>query len=265
VNRAILDDHAVRIRFMPYDDAIAEGAMALFGEKYGDVVRTITVPGVSMELCGGTHLRHTGEIGLFRVVSETGVGAGVRRIEAVTGTEAFHRTIEQEDMLHRAAALVKSPPDMLLHRIEQLVEENHELGRQLRQVRREGAADLVSDLVDGAASVDGARVVAQQVSVATQDELRALGDRLRERLGSGAVILAASYDEKTSLFAVVTDDLISRGVRADELLRKVAKLTGGSGGGRPHMAQGGVGDPSRVSDALAQAPAIVQELLGKGR
>jgi alanyl-tRNA synthetase len=263
VNRAILDDHAVRIRFMPYDDAIEKGAMALFGEKYGDVVRTITVPGVSMELCGGTHLRHTGEIGMFRIVSETGVGAGVRRIEAVTGPEAFRRTIQQEDTLLQAAALVKTPPDMLVHRIQQLVEENHELERQLRQVRREGAADLVSDLVDAAAAVDGARVVAQEVSVATQDELRALGDRLRERLGSGAVVLAASYDDKTSLFAVVTDDLIGRGVRADELLRKVAKLTGGSGGGRPHMAQGGVGDPSRVSDALAQAPAIVQELLGK--
>ncbi len=263
VNREILEDHPVQIRFMGYDDAIAEGAMALFGEKYGDVVRTITVPGVSMELCGGTHVRHTSEIGTFRIVSETGVGAGVRRIEAVTGPEAHRLAREQEDRLRAAAGALRTPPEMVVKRVEQLVEENRELERQLRKARHEGAADLVGELVDGAASVDGARVIAREVDVTTQDELRALGDRLRDRIGTGAVVLAASYDEKMALFAVVTDDLISRGVRADELLRRIAGLTGGSGGGRPHMAQGGVGDPAKVGEALAAAPGIVQELLGQ--
>jgi alanyl-tRNA synthetase len=123
----------------------------------------------------------------------------------------------------------------------------------------------VGTLIDGASSIDGARVIATEVSVDTPDELRALGDRLRERLGSGAAVLAAHFPEKAALFAVVTDDLISKGVRADALVREVAKLTGGSGGGRPHMAQGGVGDPAEIGAALGRAPEIVRELLGEKR
>ncbi|HEX6938457.1 MAG TPA: alanine--tRNA ligase [Longimicrobiales bacterium] len=264
VNRAILADEDVCIDFMGYPDAVARGAMALFGEKYGDVVRVVEVPGVSMELCGGTHVRHTGEIGLFRIVGETGVASGVRRIEAVTGSAAYRRALEQEATLHEAASLLRTTPDHLPRRIEQLLEENRELERQLERARAAGAADVVGQLLDGAAAVDGARVVATEVDVATADELRALGDRLRERLGSGAAVLAARFPEKTALFAVVTDDLVAKGVRADRLVREVAQVTGGSGGGRPHMAQGGVGDPAKVGEALGRAGAIVRELLGKG-
>ena len=238
--------------------------MALFGEKYGDVVRVIEVPGVSMELCGGTHVRHTGEIGLFRIVSESGVASGVRRIEAVTGPAAYRRAVEQEETLHEAASLLKTSPDNLLRRIEQLIEENRELERQLERARAAGTADVVGQLLEAASAVDGARVVATEVDVASSDELRTLGDRLRERLGSGAAVLAARFPEKTALFAVVTDDLIAKGVRADRLVREVAQLTGGSGGGRPHMAQGGVGDPAKVGEALGRTDAIVRELLGKG-
>src|SRR5690606_25935920 len=145
---------------------------------------------------------------------------------------------------------------------EQLLESNRELERQLEKARAAGAADVVGSLIERAASVNGARVVATEVEVSTMDELRALGDRLRERLGSGAAVLAARFPEKMSLIAVVTDDLISKGVRADQLVREVAKLTGGSGGGRPHMAQGGVGDPDRVGEALGRAEAVVREMLG---
>ena len=261
VNRAILADEDVCIDYMAYPQAIAKGAMALFGEKYGDVVRVVDIPGVSIELCGGTHVRHTGEIGLFRIVSESGVAAGVRRIEAVTGSVAYRRAVEQEEVLRRAAALLKTAPDNLLRRLEQLVEENRALERQLERARSQGAADLVGQLIERAAAVDGGRVVATEVEVASTEELRALGDRLRERLKSGAAVLAGRLPDKVSLLAVVTDDLIGRGVRADRLVRQVAEITGGSGGGRPHMAQGGVGDPARVQEALARAPAIVRELL----
>ncbi|HEX7048733.1 MAG TPA: alanine--tRNA ligase [Longimicrobiales bacterium] len=261
VNEAILADEDVCIDYRGYQEAVDRGAMALFGEKYGDVVRVIEIPGVSMELCGGTHVRHTGEIGQFRITAETGVASGVRRIEAVTGSAAYRRAVEQEARLEEVAALLRTGPENVVRRVAQLVEENRELSRQLERARAQGAADTVGDILAGAAAVDGTRVVAAEVTVASPDELRALGDRLRERLGTGAAVLAARFPEKTALFAVVTDDLIGRGVRADRLVREVAQLTGGSGGGRPHMAQGGVGDPARVADALGRTPEIVRTFL----
>jgi alanyl-tRNA synthetase len=261
VNEAILQDHAVGIDFLAYDEAVRKGAMALFGEKYADVVRMISVPGVSMELCGGTHVRRTGEIGLFRIISETGTGAGVRRVEAVTGREAYRLVRRNEQLLEEAADLLRVRPDILPQRIEQLQSQVREMEKQLERARRHGAADVVAELVESAATVDGARIIAREVQVAGQDELRALGDQLRDRLGSGVVVLAARSEDRTALFSVVTDDLIGRGVRADQVVRRIAEITGGSGGGRPHMAQGGVGDPDKVAEALAQAPGIVRALL----
>jgi alanyl-tRNA synthetase len=265
VNRAILADEDVCVDYMGYQEAVGRGAMALFGEKYGDVVRVIEVPGVSMELCGGTHVRHTGEIGIFRIVSETGVASGVRRIEAVTGSAAYRRVLAQEELLNRAASVLRTTPDNLVRRVEQLVEENRDLERRLERAMTHGAGDVVGSMVSAAAMVDGTRVVATEVDVASPDELRILGDRLRERLGSGVAVLAARFPEKTALFAVVTDDLIGKGVRADRVVREVAQLTGGSGGGRPHMAQGGVGDPAQVEMALGRTPSIVRELLSGGK
>jgi alanyl-tRNA synthetase len=262
VNRAILEDIDVRIEEKPYREAIALGAMALFGEKYGDVVRVVMVPGVSTELCGGTHVRHTGDIGLFRIVSESGVAAGIRRIEAVSGSAAYRRAIAREDLLEEAAAAVKTTPDALVRRIEQLLEENRELRRQLERAREAGSGDIVNELISSAAAVNGAKVIAREVEVADANELRAVGDRLRERLGTGAAVLAGRAPDRVALIAVVTDDLISRGVRADALVREVAQRTGGSGGGRPHMAQGGVGDPSQLAEALRSTVDIVAGLLG---
>jgi alanyl-tRNA synthetase len=265
VNAAILGDIDVVIEERPHAEALAMGAMALFGEKYGDVVRVVQVPGVSIELCGGTHVRHTGDIGLFRIIAETGVAAGVRRVEAITGAAAYQRAVEREDLLNHAAAAVKTTPDTLLRRLEQLLDENRELRRQLERARHQGSADVIGELVGSAEAVDGTKVIARELEVAGADELRAIGDRLRERLGSGAAVLAARQDERVALIAVVTDDLITRGVRADALVREVAKLTGGSGGGRPHMAQGGVGDPARLGEALGQAAAFVRTALGAGK
>ena len=261
VNRAILEDQDVGIDFVGYDEALEKGAMALFGEKYGDVVRLISVPGVSMELCGGTHVRHTGEIGLFRIISETGTGSGVRRIEAVTGREAYRLAVRQDELLRRASETLRTPADMLLSRIEQLQAENRELERLLERARRQGASDVVGRLLEGVVDVDGVRLVAEAVEVADHDELRTLGDQLRERIESGVVVLAGRAPDRTALLAVVTDDVIGRGVRADDIVRQVARLTGGSGGGRPHMAQGGVGDASRVEGALGQAAEILRSVL----
>jgi alanyl-tRNA synthetase len=215
-----------------------------------------------MELCGGTHVRHTAEIGLFRMVSETGVASGVRRVEAISGTAAYRRAVEHEDLIKTIATKLKTAPGNLQHRVDQLMEELRELQRNFDRLRASGSADIVGNLLANAAMLDGVRVIASEVEVSSNDELRALGDRLRERLGSGAAVLAARLGERVALFALVTDDLISRGVRADTLVREIAALTGGTGGGRPHMAQGGVGDPAQVAAALAKAPELVRKALG---
>ena len=261
VNAAILQDLDVMTEQKPYSEALSLGAMALFGEKYGDVVRVVIVPGISTELCGGTHVRHTGDIGLFRIVSESGVAAGVRRVEALTGSAAYRRAVDRETLLQSAAAVVKATPETLLRRLEQLVEENRELRRQLERARAAGA-DVVGELLAGAEAVDGATVIARELEGASGAELRSVGDRVRERLGTGAAVLAARQGERVSLIAVVTDDLINRGVRADALVREIAQMTGGTGGGRPHMAQGGVGDPAQLDAALRRTPELVRELLG---
>ncbi len=261
VNRRILEDHPIRIDFTSYPEAVAKGAMALFGEKYGDVVRMISIPGVSIELCGGTHVRHTGEIGLFRIVQETGVASGVRRVEAVTGSVAYRRAVEQDEALRSMASRLKTTPDNLPRRVEQLADELRDLQRQLEKARQSGATDIVGQLVQNARSVDGVRVIAAEVDVNSNDELRTLGDRIRASMGSAAAVLIAKLGERVALFALVSDDLISKGVRADAIVKEIAALTGGSGGGRPHMAQGGVGDAARIGEVLERAPEIVRNLL----
>jgi alanyl-tRNA synthetase len=185
-------------------------------------------------------------------------------VEALTGTAAYRRTLERDELLERAAAAARTSPDLLAARIEQLGEENRELRRQLQKARTSGAGDVVGELIANATAVDGARVVAREIEVQNADELRLVGDRLRERLGTGAAVLAARHDERIALLAIVTDDLLSRGVSADRLVREVAALTGGSGGGRPHMARGGVGDPAQVPAALGRAPDIVRAMLAPG-
>jgi alanyl-tRNA synthetase len=260
VNEAIWANTDVCADYVGYREAIGRGAMALFSEKYGDVVRVIEIPGVSMELCGGTHVRTTGQIGGFRIVSESGVAAGVRRIEAVTGRGAYERTLRERQTLREAAATLRTREDNLLPRLQALVEENRELQRQLERARDSGGADVVAQLLEGATSVDGSRIISSSIEVGDADELRALGDRLRERLGSGIAVLSATVGDRVALFAVATDDLIQRGIRADEVLREVAAIAGGKGGGRPHMAQGGVADPSRVPEALSRVAEIVRPL-----
>jgi alanyl-tRNA synthetase len=234
--------------------------MALFGEKYGDVVRVVDVPGVSMELCGGTHVRNTAEIGLFVIVGETGVASGVRRIEALTGPGAFAQLKDRERGLLRVAELLKSPVDSVEKRVHQLLDERRALERKLDEAMR-GGGDGLQKLIAAAQPIgrDGARLVIGEVVAADVKAFQALGDALREQLGSGVGLLAARLDEgKGALLAVVSDDLRARGVRADAIVRDVAALVGGKGGGKPHMAQAGIPDASRLADALAAAPRMVR-------
>ncbi len=261
VNREIWHNHPVESHQMGYRDALDRGAMALFSEKYGDVVRVVEVPGFSMELCGGTHVRTTGQIGLFRIVSESGVAAGVRRIEAVTGPQAFERARRDEATVREAARLLRTREDNLLVRIQGLQEELRDAQRALDRARSLGSADVVGQLLAAAQDVDGVRVVAATVGVSDADELRALGDRLREQIGSGIAVLAAVLGDRVSLLAVATDDVIRRGARADQVLRDAVSPLGGRGGGKAHMAQGGMPDAARVDEALARVVEAVRPLL----
>jgi alanyl-tRNA synthetase len=214
-----------------------------------------------MELCGGTHVRTTGQIGALRIVSETGVAAGVRRIEAVTGPLAYGRALEDRQTLRELAASLRTREENVLQRARALAEENRELQRQLERARAAGGADRVGQMLTGATDVDGVRVVTAEVELESADEARQLGDQLRERLGSGVAVIAARTGDRALLYAVATDDLIQRGVRADALVREVAATVGGKGGGKAHLAQAGIADPDRLREALASVEEIVRGLL----
>jgi alanyl-tRNA synthetase len=260
VNEAVWANEDVCVSQMGYQDAIGRGAMALFSDKYGDVVRVIEIPGVSMELCGGTHVRTTGQIGLFRITSENGVAAGVRRIEAVTGREAFERVRRDEGTLREAAGLLRTKEENLLPRLRQVMDQTRDLQKQLEKARTSGGGDVVTRLLETGTMIDGARVVWSGSTYENLDEMKALADRVREKLGSGVAVLAELGD-KPMLVAVVTDDLIRRGVRADAVVREIAAKVGGKGGGKPHMAQAGVGNPAELITALESLPDVVRPLL----
>jgi alanyl-tRNA synthetase len=264
VNRGVLAAIPLDIRQKPYAEAVASGAMALFGEKYGDVVRVVSIPGVSAELCGGTHVRNTAEITLFQVVSETGVAAGVRRIEAVTGPRAYELVSARRKTLETVADLLKASPAAIERRLQSLLDERRSLEKKLEEAVRSGGASGVQQLIDHATQVDGVTVLAAAVPAMDMKSLQALGDAVREKIGSGVAVLSASFgDGKNALLGIVTDDLREKGLRADEIIRDVAAVVGGRGGGKPHMAQAGVPDGDKLPDALAAVPGVVQAHLSR--
>ncbi|MGH7710689.1 MAG: alanine--tRNA ligase [Gemmatimonadaceae bacterium] len=269
VNRGVWDAHDVETRERPYHEALAAGAMALFGEKYGDVVRVVTVPGISVELCGGTHVRNTSEIGVFRILSETGVAAGVRRIEAVTAARAFEHMRERERTLHQASELVKGSPETLVKRVQALLDERRALERKLQEQgarsREQGGSHQVQSLVAGAERLNGMMLIATTVKAGDVRELQALGDALREELAGGVAALGATFnDGKTALLVVVSDDARNRGIRADALIKEVAAAAGGRGGGKPHMAQAGIPDAELLPRAYAALGSTVRQMLAGG-
>ena len=265
VNEAIWANSPLEIGQRAYRDALDDGAMALFGEKYGDVVRTVSVPGVSLELCGGCHVRSTGQIGLFRIVSETGVAAGVRRLEAVTGPRAYARLLDAESLISDLANRLRVSPSDLPGRVAALIRERDELEESLAEQREADADVTARDLVASAESLgdDGARMVRASIGLPAGADLAEFGDRLRDGLESGAAIVhARTEDGKDSILAVVTDDWIGRGVKAGDLVRAASRVTGSGGGGKPHFAQGGVGDSAKIESALDAAAELVRSAMG---
>jgi len=262
VNRGILEGVQLTFEQKPKAEAISMGAMSLFGEKYGDVVRVVSVPGISIELCGGTHVRNTSEIGVFKIVSETGIAAGVRRIEALTGRAALDFYRGHERQLQEIEHLVRAPAGQVVRRVQTLVEERRTLEKRLEDAMRSGGGGAIKSLVEQGSVVNGVRVVAANVAAPDLPALQAMGDALREQMESGVGVLAASFENgKNTMLAVVSDDLRDKGIRADTILRELAAAAGGKGGGKPHMAQAGIPDAGRMASVVAEAPEMIRKHL----
>jgi alanyl-tRNA synthetase len=259
VNEQILRNEETRARVMDMDAARAEGAMALFGEKYGDKVRVLNI-GDSIELCGGTHVRRTGDIGLFKIVSESGVASGVRRIEAVTGPRVLAYLHEREGTLHEVAELLRATPEEAPRKVEQLTQRVKRLEKELEQLRARLAAAGSRDLAAEAKEIKGIKVLATRLDGMDAKGLREALDRLKDKLAPAAIVLASVVDHKVTLIAGVTRDLAGR-LHAGELVNQVAAAVGGKGGGRPDMAQAGGNNPAGLGAALAAVPAWVEQHL----
>lgn len=262
VNDAIFASYDVHTDEMSIDEARNRGAMALFGEKYGEVVRVVDMGGYSIELCGGAHLKNTAQVGSFKILSENGVAAGVRRIEAVTGKEALKHYQAQEDEIKEICRLVKSTPDKLLSRLEQLLAEQKETAKELEKLKAKMAGGAADEMLSGKVEIGGVAVLAAEVKDMDGNALRTLGDQLKQKLGSGVVVLASGKDSKVNLMAMATDDVVKKGVHAGNIIKAAAAVCGGGGGGRPNMAQAGGKDASKIADALEKAKAVVAEQLG---
>ena len=262
VNDAIFASYDVHTDEMSIDEARNRGAMALFGEKYGEVVRVVDMGGYSIELCGGAHLKNTAQVGSFKILSENGVAAGVRRIEAVTGKEALKHYQAQEDEIKEICRLVKSTPDKLLARLEQLLAEQKETAKELEKLKAKMAGGAADEMLNSKVEIGGVAVLAAEVKDMDGNALRTMGDQLKQKLGSGVVVLASGKDGKVSLMAMATDDVVKKGVHAGNIIKAAAAVCGGGGGGRPNMAQAGGKDASKIADALEKAKAVVAEQLG---
>jgi alanyl-tRNA synthetase len=260
VNEEILQNRSTRAQVMPVDDAKKSGAVMLFGEKYGDEVRVLDI-GTSRELCGGTHVERTGDIGMFKIYSESGIASGVRRVEATTGHGALRWVEEGEEMLSAIARLLKSNRENLPGRIEQLIENLRKLEKEQEQLKGKLASSAGDDMLAEAQDVGGIKVLAKMLDGADPKTLRDTVDQLKNKLGSAALVLATVQDSKVSLVAGVTKDSTDR-IKAGDLVNFVAQQVGGKGGGRPDMAQAGGNDPSGLPKALAAVPDWVRKQLG---
>jgi alanyl-tRNA synthetase len=260
VNEQVQANIVVSPAEMDLQAALQSGAMALFGEKYGDRVRVIRIGDFSTELCGGTHLDATGQIGLFKVVSEGAVASGVRRIEAVTGEAALRHVGQEEAALRESAGLLKIPPLELPKRLQKLLDDQKQLEKQLAQLEGRLARSRAEDLVASARQVAGVPVLAARLDGLDPDGLRSVMDVLRDRLPQGVIFVGSAADSKVNLIASVSKDLTGR-VPAGKLIQEVAKVVGGGGGGRPDLAQAGGKDPAKLDEALALVPGLVEQRL----
>ena len=258
VNEKIAAALPVIVKNMPIEEAKKTGAQALFGEKYGDIVRVVNMGDFSIEFCGGTHVQNTSEIAAFKILSETGVAAGVRRIEALTSEGLMRYYDELEEKLKNAAHLLKATPDNLADKITHLMSENKALHSEVESLKSRMAQDAVGDVLDQVKEVKGVKLLAAEVDGVDMNGLRDLGDQLKEKLGDGVVVLASPNDRQVSLMATATDGAMKKGAHAGNLVKGIAGCVGGGGGGRPNMAQAGGKNPAGIKDALEKAAEVLE-------
>ena len=262
VNEQIENGLDVVTEEMSLEDAKKTGAMALFGEKYGDKVRVVSMGDYSIELCGGTHVSNTSIISYFKIISESGISAGVRRIEALTGTGLMKHYADVEKKLHEAAKVAKTEPNNLVKRIETLNEEIKALSSENEKLKAKMANASVGDVMSQVVEVNGVKLLATKVADVDMNGLRNLGDQLKDKMGGGVVVLVSTTGDKANVIVMADDDAISKGAHAGNMIKEIAKLVGGGGGGRPNMAQAGGKNPAGVDEAVAKAKEILEAQIG---
>ena len=262
VNEKIAENLMVETKEMTIEEAKQSGAMALFGEKYGDTVRVVQMGEFSKELCGGTHVKATGMIGSFKILSESGVAAGVRRIEAVTGSNVTAYYQKLEEQLHEAAKTLKTSPSSLIERCEHLMTEMKALQSENEALKSKAAKDALGDVMDQVQEIKGVKLLASKVAGVDMNGLRELGDQLKEKVGEGVVVLISEKDGKVNMIAMATQGAMDQGAHAGNLIKGIASLVGGGGGGRPNMAQAGGKNPAGIDAAIAQSAKVLEEQIG---
>ncbi len=257
VNAKIAEDLPVETKVMSLEEAKKTGAMALFGEKYGDTVRVVMIGDFSRELCGGTHVGHTGEIASFKILSESGVAAGVRRIEAITGNNVTAYYQEMEERLNAVARVLKTSPATLLDRAEHLMAEMKVLQSENESLKSKAAKDALGDVMNQVKEVKGVKLLAVSVAGVDMNGLRDLGDQLKAKIGEGVIVLISDCDGKVNMVAMATQGAMDKGAHAGNLIKGIAALVGGGGGGRPNMAQAGGKNPAGIPDAIAKCEEVL--------
>ena len=258
VNQAILDSLDINCEIMNIKDAKEKGAMALFGEKYGNEVRVVSMGEYSVELCGGTHLKNTSQVGLFKILSEGGVAAGVRRIEAITGRAVYEYLTQRDNMINEISVALKTKEDNLVQRANYLVDENKSLAKELHDTKTKLNLQSVDALLDSIVDVDGISLLCAKFEGIDMSTLKETADTLRDKVGSGVVVLSNVVDDKVNFVVTATNDVIDRGIHSGNIVREVAKIANGKGGGRPNMAQAGATDITKVDEALSYASEVIK-------
>ena len=258
VNDVILESLNITFENMSINDAKNKGAMALFGEKYGDEVRVVSMGDYSIELCGGTHLTNTSQIGMFKILSEGGVAAGVRRIEAITGRAVYNYLKEKEEIISNVCLNLKTKEDSLSQKVTSLIEENKSLSKELHDMKTKMSLQAVDSVLDSKLDVNGVNLVTTKFEGMDMNTLKEVADNLRDKLVSGVVVLANTTDDKLNLVATATKDAVDKGVHCGNIVKSIAQIAGGKGGGRPNMAQAGAPDVSKVDEALNHASEVLK-------
>ncbi|TCO79072.1 alanine--tRNA ligase [Marinisporobacter balticus] len=259
VNQKVLESLCVSAEQMGISKAKEKGATALFGEKYGSTVRVVSMGDYSIELCGGTHLNNTSQIGLFKIVSEGGVAAGIRRIEAITGYQAYNYMREQELKINEIAKILKSNSKEVVTKVENLVNELKAAHQEVEKLKNKIASGNIDEILQNAVEIENIKVIKYKLTGLDMDSLRNLGDQLKNKLGSGLVVLGAENDNKVNFIAMATEDMVRKGIHAGNIIKQIAKIAGGGGGGKPTMAQAGAKDVSKIDEALNHVIQVVKE------